>query len=413
VRRHLEESGQREKARVLQNQLERSRDLLRQQFAYLLAFTPHQLHGQTLETLNAHYQTRLIDGCYLCLAVRIDGSDIDVDDNHIHSVADKLPALFERTLAGKCADVLAFRDGAVVIVNTPSDESWRRIPKIIYDETQKLLSAYAYLHGTVGIGTPETAVHHIARSVETALKAQTARLTLGIDRTIDGATLHFAAVQVRDVISQSSEAHLIHLIEAFDIPAIADWIRAVYARVLALKDAPPDLPLEVGREIAAVFARTVNQLGLDSGAALVTDLMRRLNKITVADAIPREVERFVLTRLDAFLEAKRFQDSRPIRLAKQYINDHFHESITLEDIAGVVHLNAVYFSVIFKREVGINFSDYLIQMRIEAAKALLKESHMTINEIAERVGYRDSRYFSKLFRKIVGVYPNEYRKLYS
>jgi two-component system response regulator YesN len=414
-RRHFEESGKRDQVRALQDQLEKSREILRQQFAHVLAFTPDQLPSASLPVMNAEYQVTLTEGCLLALAVRVDGSDIEVDDHHIHTVADKLSALIERALIAQCAEVLTLRQGAVVIVivNTTTLEGCRLIPKRVYDDTQKLLHAYAYLHGTVGIGTLETELHQVAQSVQVAFRAQTARLTLGVDRTIDGAVLRYASVSVRDVITATSEGQFVRLIEAFDLSGIAQWIRATYATVFSLRDAPPGLLLEVADEIGSLFAHTVTQLGLDSGAGLAAELTRRLNKVMTAKAIPEEVERFVVKRLDAFLEAKRFQDTRPIRLAKQYIADHYHEAITLEDIAGVVHLNPVYFSVVFKRETDTNFSDYLIQVRLEAAKALLKDTHYNLNQIAERVGYHDPRYFSKLFRRVVGIHPHEYRKLYT
>jgi two-component system response regulator YesN len=61
----------------------------------------------------------------------------------------------------------------------------------------------------------------------------------------------------------------------------------------------------------------------------------------------------------------------------------------------------------------MNFSDYLINYRIDVAKEFLKSCSLSIGEIAEKIGYLETKYFSKLFNKVVGIKPSEYRKLYS
>ena len=85
----------------------------------------------------------------------------------------------------------------------------------------------------------------------------------------------------------------------------------------------------------------------------------------------------------------------------------------MEDLAEIVGLNPVYFSVLFKKETGINVSAYLLNIRIEKAKEFLCNTNETIAAIGDRVGYKDSRYFSQIFTKQVGVKPALYRKLHS
>ncbi len=117
--------------------------------------------------------------------------------------------------------------------------------------------------------------------------------------------------------------------------------------------------------------------------------------------------------IDHCLKQLKTETIKPIRIAKQYINDHYNEKIVLEDIASMVGLNPVYFSVLFKKETGLNFSDYLVNYRMDVAKNLLRTTNDTIAAIADSVGYKDARYFSQLFTKIVGIKPALYRKLHS
>ena len=102
-------------------------------------------------------------------------------------------------------------------------------------------------------------------------------------------------------------------------------------------------------------------------------------------------------------------DSYAVRMAKQYIAQNYMKKIKLQDVADIVFLNPVYLSICFKQEVRCNFVDYVNEYRIEKAKELLVESQETVYSICEQVGLPDTRYFSKLFKRYVGLTPNEYR----
>lgn len=93
-----------------------------------------------------------------------------------------------------------------------------------------------------------------------------------------------------------------------------------------------------------------------------------------------------------------------------YIEQHYQEDISLQHIAEQFYLSREYISRRFKQEMKENISDYITRLRIEKAKLLLHNPQLKINEIAELVGYRDEKYFSKVFKKIVGRSPNQYRK---
>lgn len=105
--------------------------------------------------------------------------------------------------------------------------------------------------------------------------------------------------------------------------------------------------------------------------------------------------------------------SRPIKCMKNYIREHYGENVSLDEIVGSAELSNAYGSSIFKKETGMTITNYLIQVRMEEAQKLIRETNLTINEIAYRVGYNDTRYFSKLFIKTVGIKPVDYRKFYN
>ena len=103
---------------------------------------------------------------------------------------------------------------------------------------------------------------------------------------------------------------------------------------------------------------------------------------------------------------------RHITEAKHYIQQHYQEALRLEDVSSAVGFNATYFSTPFKKETGQNFMDYLAELRISKAKELLCGEELSVQDVAEQVGYRDLKYFSRLFKKLTGVSPSDYKKLY-
>lgn len=94
----------------------------------------------------------------------------------------------------------------------------------------------------------------------------------------------------------------------------------------------------------------------------------------------------------------------------QYIEQHFHEKITLDTLATYVHMNSSYLSRLFNKEIGESLTDYINRIRIERAKQLIVDSDLNINEITYMVGFSDPSYFSNTFKKFTGVTPREYKQ---
>ena len=100
-----------------------------------------------------------------------------------------------------------------------------------------------------------------------------------------------------------------------------------------------------------------------------------------------------------------------IEKAKDYIKKNYKRNLSLEEVSRQVDISLYYFSKLFKDVVGENFIDYLTTIRIEKAKELLT-TDMNIKQVSIEVGYKDSNYFSRIFKKCVGVTPTEFREGY-
>ena len=98
-----------------------------------------------------------------------------------------------------------------------------------------------------------------------------------------------------------------------------------------------------------------------------------------------------------------------IRAAVEYLREHFMEEVTLEFMSELVHVSPAYFSRLFQKEMGSTYTEYVTSIRLEQARKLLLESDLPVYDIAERVGYRNAKYFLKLFKNTHGMTPTEFR----
>ena len=99
-----------------------------------------------------------------------------------------------------------------------------------------------------------------------------------------------------------------------------------------------------------------------------------------------------------------------IARAKQYIAEHQTEELSLELVAKAVFTSKFYFCKIFKKTTGINFTDYLSRVRTERAKNLLLNPNLRVSEIAYEVGFQSLTHFNRVFKRILGRSPSDYRE---
>lgn len=101
---------------------------------------------------------------------------------------------------------------------------------------------------------------------------------------------------------------------------------------------------------------------------------------------------------------------RNLREIKDYIDLHYSQKITLDDLAGHFFINKFYLSRLFKEQFGTSVNNYLLQVRTTQAKQLLRFSDLSIEQIGQKCGMDDANYFSRMFKKMEGITPGEYRR---
>lgn len=116
-----------------------------------------------------------------------------------------------------------------------------------------------------------------------------------------------------------------------------------------------------------------------------------------------------MQQLSQLLSARAVKERNPMAEIIRYIGQNYPSDLSLQEVAGKFQVSREYISRRFKQEHGINFSDYIVTVRIEKAKLLMQNPNLKLAQIADMVGFHDVKYFSKVFKKLTGHTPKDYR----
>lgn len=154
------------------------------------------------------------------------------------------------------------------------------------------------------------------------------------------------------------------------------------------------------------------ELGMDMHYCnTIMEFIKNVEEIRSFDEVQRVLAKNLIAMAkEADEVAKNRMNSFYMNQIVDYVRQNYMNDLSLEEVAEHVNLSVCYLSNYFKGQMGVNFTDYLTQLRMEKAKELLIHTNEKVYRIAEMVGYQNSQYFVTIFKKKLGVTPAEYRK---
>ena len=198
-------------------------------------------------------------------------------------------------------------------------------------------------------------------------------------------------VEAAERIRSLDEDCIIIFLTAYDEFSYAK--RAIVIRALdyLLKPCEEDELVAVMEEAMRLTDKRLNVSGVPSPGVPSLDIRREEH----AEAMPRD---------DG--DGRLAQVAETIR---EYIRNNYMKEISMQDAARVMNYSDAYFCKLFKQCFDQNFTSYLTNFRVNEAKKLLKDRNISVKDVGMRVGYYDSNYFAKVFKRVTGVIPSEYR----
>ena len=164
-------------------------------------------------------------------------------------------------------------------------------------------------------------------------------------------------------------------------------------------------------ELCSLLSRAAIEGGATSDSVLKINnqYLKSLQSMRSLDDVCFKLQESVDTFTDCIFNYIPSKNSELVKKAIQFISQNFATPLSLDDVAGHVHLNPAYFSTVFKQSTGSSFKEYLNMVRIEESKRLLPNTNYSVIDIAIATGFEDQSYFSKVFKKYTGLTPKQYR----
>lgn len=307
--------------------------------------------------------------------------------------------------------------GIYLVLNYRKDEqnTLMAIIQSFYKDICEVAKTYGEFQIYLGIGQEVTVIQDIRRSLVEAEIAELSRVLYEGKLLLAYSALEKNSISVYQLIPMTKFKELEQLLEKMNAFEVKKWFSDSFIFVEKERDVLKNA--DVLNDLRKIVMETVRKVLSDVDNGLVNKSLQELNlSLKSASSFSNYlwiIKSKVSLLVEQVAEVVSKQESHPISAAKQYVQQHFSEPVTLAEVAENLNFSAVYFGHMFKKHTGKSFTSYLTDVRMENAKKLLKTSQYTIAQIADMVGYQDVKYFSKTFKATYGVKPTEYKKMVS
>lgn len=367
---------------------------------------------------NEDYHFKFKPGYFQGFVVKVDCEYEYLYESSIKILEDKVAQILRGLLKQVCFDMeICFQGSRAYGVLNYEDRNKKTVRKQLkagLDEIIVQKSVFGRVELTIGLGTAVEDINQLRDSLKTAEWAADERLVKGTGKLIEG-------VPMQDY-SLDSDALLADLNKSMEAALEILDPKGVVSAIDSLKEQVLNKPNISGQEIfhlvMDVFRGYLmllrnHQFNTEKPEEFYENFYLHGDLCSSASELFGNLTKVICESVNTVIEDKKQSDIKPIRMAKQYIQQNYMNPITLKEVSSVVGFNDTYFSSLFKKESGKNFLEYLSEVRMNNAKELLKETNLSIASICEKVGYSDLKHFTKSFKKYTGLKPNEFRKLYS
>lgn len=198
-------------------------------------------------------------------------------------------------------------------------------------------------------------------------------------------------------------------IEEYNEKAIQETIELIFRELQEKKFAPEAVKMAINRCVSGIIKIT-QQMGIDEQELIKLEPIISWQDLNLSlKELKRLFTEFVMHTTHILSTVRKENMKGGIQKIKGYIEAHYHENINLKSLASEFYMNPVYLGQLFKKTYGVYFNDYLLQMRVNEAKKLLRQTDLRSYEVAEKVGFSSADYFVTQFEKIEHMTPTEYR----
>lgn len=418
-----EEIAEKENVEALRKHYEKSLPILREKFLSSL-ITSRVTDDEFLEK-NSSYAAGINGDVFIVSVVSNDaicgeGSKSEgLSEALFHPLKDK--KLLKFAMLNITGEVVAkFRlglaflhdDTVVVILSFRNEERDEAIGRVlaVFEEVRQCIEKYLRFTVTIGVGTFCSSPADFSRSYQNAVNALEYRLILGSNRII---CIQDVEPKCREKVEfdELKERLVMSAVRVGNAAEMEETIHALFREIIELKVSFKDYQIYLLEMLTAIL-KVARDLCVDMDCLFGHNhnLFMEMYGFTNIHEVRTWITGICMKIMNSISKDRQDTCKLIVKKAKKYIQEHYHKSDTsIDKICKTLYISPTYFSTVFKKETKLTFVSYLTQIRMEAAKELLRTTGLRASEIAGRVGYSDPNYFSICFKKFHSISPTAYR----
>lgn len=281
------------------------------------------------------------------------------------------------------------------------------------DKVRKIFPPDGHYDIVIAAGNQYSGLANVRYSMSDCAKALKIHFIKGSNATIyyKEVAAYIKACDGRKLTSNDLDIDFLTPLKSHDKPGLLNQLELLKSRLM---DQGGNSFLYMALTVGALYSQLVRELG-ESGINIrdafenPIDEFKKVTAPGTLDAVIDNLKQSLFKICDCIIMNKS-RYGRLIDQALRYIQAHYaNPSLSIDEVAHVVSLSPSYFSTIFKNETGDTFTDYLIHLRMDKAKDLLRNTDLKIYEISSKAGYENAAYFSAAFKRYTGIAPSEYQ----
>lgn len=266
---------------------------------------------------------------------------------------------------------------------------------------------------SIGIGSPKDSPMDISDSYNEAAMALQYRFFAGKNTITDISEVDVNKETCEYPNLHDAENQLIDFLKRGESKSVSETISNIFSYFEIGKKPSVEYVKRVCIELVSIISRVLYEMGenMDNIVETRSVIFEAVSGMQEFSALKEYITDLFIKISDYFLSRYTQKNAKIINKIKEIIKRQYNKDLSVTDIANEVYLSPNYISLIFKQETGITITEYITNVRMEAAKELLSTTDFKIFEIAEMVGYENPHYFSTVFKKSTGIHPQNFRNL--